>query len=143
MSASHPLRTFELCPTVAAMALREGLPIAAAAVAAPLAGTVWWMLVDQISLGQAFGSPFPYLMLAMSWFLATPIYVVAHSWIAGKLWRVLLLATVGATPFLIKALTYFLMPRAIFVAFLILSVAWVAATAFWGVLRLVQPPERA
>jgi hypothetical protein len=125
------------------MTLREGLPIAAAAVAAPLAGTFWWMLVDQITLNQAIGSPFPYLMLVMSWFLATPIYVVAHSWIAGKLWRVLLLATVGATPFVIKAVTYFLTPRDIFVAFLILSVAWVAATTFWGVLRLVQPPEQA
>jgi len=52
---------------------------------------------------------------------------------------VLLLATVGATPFVIKAVTYFLSPRDIFVAFLILSVAWVAATTFWGVLRLIQP----
>ena len=128
---------------MAVVAIREGLPIAAAAVAAPLAGTFLWMLVDQISLGQAFGTPFPYLLVAISWFLATPIYVVAHSWIAGRLWRVLLLATVGATPFVIKAVTYLLTPRDIFAAFLILSVAWVAATTFWGVLRLLQPPEQA
>ena len=125
------------------MPLREGLPIAAAAVAAPLAGTLWWMLVDQISLSQALRSPFPYLMLAISWFLATPIYVVAHSWIAGKLWRMLLLATLGATPFVIKAVTYFLAPRDFCVSFLILSVAWVAATTFWSVLRLLQPADQA
>lgn len=100
------------------------------------------MLVDNISLAQAFGSPFPYLMFAISWFLATPIYVVAHSWIDGKIWRVLLLATAGATPFVIKAVTYFLTPRSIFVAFLILSVAWVAAVTFWTMLRLTQPSEK-
>ncbi len=94
------------------------------------------MLVDDISLGQAFGSPFPYVLLAISWFVATPIYFAAYGWIAGKLWRLLLLATLGATPFVLKAIAYFLTPRDIFAALLILSTAWVAATAFWGVLRL-------
>lgn len=95
------------------------------------------MLVDQISR-----SPTPYLTLAIAWFLVTPIYVVACSWIAGKLWRLLLLATLGATPFVIKAITYFLTPRDFFVSFLILSVAWVAAIIFWSVLRLLQPTDQ-
>ncbi len=118
------------------MSLRDGLTIAAAATAAPVAGTLCWMLVDDISLAQALGSPFPYIMAALSWFIATPIYVVAQSWIAGKLWRMLLLATLGATPFVIKAVTYFLSPRDYFVAFLILSVAYASAISFWAVLRL-------
>ena len=77
-------------------------------------------------------------MLALSWFLATPIYVVAHSWIDGKLWRMLLVSTVGATPFIIKAVAYFLAPRNIFAAVLILSVAWVATITFWGVIQMMQ-----
>lgn len=125
------------------MSLRDGLPIAAAATAAPVAGTFCWMLVDQISLRQALGSPFPYIMAALSWFVATPIYVVAQPWIADKLWRMLLLATLGALPFVIKAVTYFLTPRDIFAAFLILSVAWASAGTFWGVLRLLGGSDTA
>lgn len=123
------------------MSLRVGLPLASAATAAPVAGTFCWMLVDQISLEQAFGSPFPYMMAVLSWFVATPIYVVAHPWIEGKLWRMLLLATLGAMPVVIKAVTYFLSPRDIFAAFLILSVAWASTIAFWGVLYLLPRGE--
>ncbi len=123
------------------MSLKEGLRIAAAAVAAPVAGTIWWMLVDQIPPGQAFSSPFPYLLLGISWFLATPMYVVASHWVDGKLWRLLLLATIGASPFALKAVLYFLTPRDIFAAFLIFSTSWISAFAFWLVLRQTSEPE--
>ena len=118
------------------MPLRDGLPLAAAAVTAPAAGTLWWMLVDQISLGQALGSPFPYLLLAIAWFVATPIYLALDTWLDGKLWRLLLVATIGASPFALKAIQYFLTPRDIFVTALIVSTAWVCAGVYWMVVRL-------
>lgn len=118
------------------MSLTQGLPLAVAAVAAPVAATVWWMLVDDIPPGQALHSPFPYLMLALSWFVATPIYLAASDWVAGKLSRLLVLATVGAAPFALKAMLYFLTPRDLFAASLIVSTSWIAACAFWLTLRL-------
>jgi hypothetical protein len=123
--------------------MKNGLPIAAAAIAAPLAGTLWWMLVDQIGMGQAFRSPVPYLLLMVSWFVATPVYLAAHGWIAGKLWRLILLATVGAAPFVLAAIAYLLTPRDIFASFLILSTTWASAITFWGVMRVTSTEDTA
>jgi hypothetical protein len=100
-----------------------------------MAGTAWWMLVDQVPVTQAFATPFPYALMGISLFVATPVYAAASSWIHGKLSRSLLLATIGASPFAAYAVVYFLTPRDIFAAFLIFSTAWVSALAFELVLR--------
>jgi hypothetical protein len=114
------------------------MPLLAAGLAAPVAGTAWWMLIDQIPLTQALATPFPYVLIAISLFVATPVYTAASSWIDGRLWRLLLLATIGASPFAAYAVVYFLTPRDIFAAFLIFSTAWVSALAFGLVLRMAR-----
>jgi hypothetical protein len=116
--------------------MRDRLAVAAAALAAPIAGTSWWMLFDQISMDRAFRTPFPYLMLMASVLVATPVFSLTRSWIDGQLWRLLLLATLAAAPLAVLAIAYFLPPRSLFASFLILSTAWIASVAFWGALRL-------
>lgn len=117
------------------MSLKDGLLVALAGTAAPAAATLWWMLVDRISAEQALAGPIPYVLFAVSWFLATPFYIAASGWLRGSLWRLLLLATFAAAPFAVAALRHFHPPRDLFAAFLILSTAWVAGATFWGVLR--------
>lgn len=116
------------------------MTLVAAGVAAPVAGTAWWMLIDQIPLAQALTTPIPYLLVGISWFVATPVYVATSAWTDGKVWRLLLLATVGAAPFSAYAVVHFLTPRDVFAAFLIFSTAWVSALTFGLVLRQPKTP---
>lgn len=116
---------------------RDGLSLAAAALAAPLAATFCWLTIDDIPVERAFSTPFPYLFMAFSWFVATPIYAVLQSWVRLRLWPLLLLATLGACPFAAGAMWYFLTGRDYFVAFVIFSTAWAGALAFWAVLRVL------
>jgi hypothetical protein len=119
--------------------LREGPALALAGVAAPLAATFYWMAVDDIAARQAFSSPFPYLLFGLTWFVGLPIFAFTRPWHQDRLWRLLLLATIGASPFAAKAIHYFLTPRDLFVTFLIMTTAWAATLTLWGVLRLVRP----
>ena len=64
-----------------------------AVVAASLAATFWWMLVDDISLTRAFGSPIPYAILFAGMVFGLPVYFAARIWLGGRLLRYLALAT--------------------------------------------------
>lgn len=119
----------------------DALATPLAAIAAPLAGTIWWLLVDDVSVAQALRTPFPYVLLGISWFLATPTFLVTFSWSRGRLSRLLILATLGCSPFVVSAQSYFMVPRAQFASFLILSTAWVSTIAFWAVFRAAQRPR--
>lgn len=115
--------------------MKDIASICAAATLSPIAGIGWWMVIDDIAFDQAIATPIPYALIALSWFVATPIYLVLREWVNGKLWRFLFLATIGAMPAAAKAVLYFLTPRDIFAAFLIFSTAWVCAATYWAVLR--------
>ena len=97
------------------------------------------MLVDDIPARPAFSSPFPYLLFAISWFFALPVYAATHNWHCNMLARLLLLATGGAAPFAAYAIHYFLTPRDIFAATLIVTTAWAGTLTFWSFLRLFGP----
>ena len=110
--------------------------MAAALIAAWLAAVLTWMLVDDIGLARAFGTPFPYLLFAISWFGGMPAYALLHDWHRDRLPRLLLLAIAGAAPFVALAWLQFLPGRAAFVTGLILACAGAATLALWSVLRL-------
>lgn len=115
---------------------KDGLSLAAAALAAPLAATFCWLTIDDIAIERAFSSPIPYALIAFSWFVATPIYAYLQSWVRLRLWPVLLLSTLGACPFAAGAALYFLTPRDFFAVSVIFSTAWAGALTFWAVLRV-------
>ena len=93
------------------------------------------MTIDNIPARQAFASPVPYALAALTWFIALPVYGVLHVWIRDRLWPLLLLATFGATPPAVFTFAYFLSPRDLFAASLIVTTAWVGAFTFWATLR--------
>lgn len=111
-----------------------GVPLVLTGLAAPLGATLWWMMVDDIPLRQAFASPVPYGLAALTWFVALPVYAVLHDRIRDRLWPLLLLATLGATPPAGLAFAHFLSPRDLFAAFLILTTTWVGTLTFWATL---------
>jgi hypothetical protein len=118
------------------MRTADALLTTAAAVAASVAGTLWWMLVDEVPAVQAFRSPFPYLLLAVACLVAAPAYIAMRRTLAGSLWRLLVFVTVAACPSAIMAVAVFPLPRGVFAALLLVSTAWVATVTFWGVLRM-------
>ena len=93
------------------------------------------MGVDGIPAGQAFASPVPYALAALTWFVALPVYAALHGWLRDRLWPLMLLATLGAVPPAGLAFAYLLSPRDLFAAFLIVTTAWVSTAAFWATLR--------
>ena len=109
-----------------------------AVVSASLAATFWWMLVDDISLTRAFGSPIPYAILFAGMVFGLPVYFAAHIWLGGSLLRYLALATLSITPLAIYAISHFLYPRSAFAAFLLISTAWVGTTVFWVIARHID-----
>jgi hypothetical protein len=98
----------------------------------------WWIIIDNIPPAQAFASPYPYLLLAITWFLGLPAYALLRPWHRDKLIRLLGLSTIGASPFAALAIRDFPTPRDLFAAFLIMTTGWVGTAAFWAVLRLVS-----
>ncbi len=118
--------------------LAEGPALVLAGLAAASGAMAYWMIIDDIPPGQAFASPFPYAMLAVTWFIALPLYVLLQPWHRGELVRLVALSTLGAAPFALLAIRYFLTPRDLFAAFLIMTTCWVGTVAFWAVLRLVS-----
>ena len=110
-----------------------------ALVPATLAATAWWMWVDDISLVKAFASPFPYLMLACGLLLGLPVFFTLHAWLGDNVVKFLGLASLAIMPAVILALSYFLYPRSIFAAFLLISTVWVGTSVFWLQVRNLKP----
>lgn len=140
-AANNPLAGKQLIIHHRLMDFRELTPSAIAATAAPIAGTLWWMAIDDISFAWMIASPIPYALSFVSLIIALPVYLALSDWIASRLWPLLLLATMGASPFVIKAMVYFLTPRNMFASFIILSVSWITAIVFWAVLALFRRSE--
>ena len=116
----------------------SGPRVALAALVSPIAAILFWMLIDDIAPGQAFASPFPYLLFALSWFVATPIYAFFSDWFGERPLRFVLAAWAGAAIPAIKAGTYFSPGRALFAVALIMGTATVAALTFWATLRIAR-----
>ena len=122
--------------------LSDGPALAMAGLAAAATATVTWMLLDDIGPNQAFASPIPYALLALTWFVALPLFVVTRPWHGDKLIRLLLLATLGSAPAAAKAIHYFLTPRDVFVTALILSISGAATAAFWACFKLLRGDDQ-
>ena len=96
------------------------------------------MVVDDIPPERAFASPFPYLIFILMWVVVLPVYAFCSNWFGSSLPRLLLagmLLALGPTTY---AYSYFLIPRAHFVAFLLIGGAATGAFVFWACLRLFR-----
>ncbi len=109
-----------------------------AAIVASIAATLYWVLIDNISLSQAVASPFPYIMAFAAIFLGLPVYFLLHNWLGTSLLRPLILAALAISPAILYSWNYFLYPRSAFVAFLLLTTAWVGTAVFWLFARRIK-----
>ena len=108
------------------------------AVIATIAANCWWMLVDEIPPARALASPIPYAMLFLALVIGLPIYLGFRDWFDASILRPLAVAILATAPAVAYAMNYFLYPRDVFAAFLLLSTACIGASAFCLLARHVE-----
>ena len=68
---------------------------ALAATIAPFAVSAFAVAVGAIQPRHVFGSPFLYVLLALSWFVGLPMFAALHPWLRLRLERYLLVGVLG------------------------------------------------